>query len=92
MVRPTRMNSWRGIGHDPDLHCGYPRVLAELSEAAVEPRSKQARRPQAPVTRQPASTASMVDQIGRAIAKADGASFESDPLVTESWHWRRSSH
>jgi hypothetical protein len=29
--------------------------------------------------RQPVSTASMVDQIGRAIAKADNSSFESEP-------------
>jgi hypothetical protein len=31
------------------------------------------------MTRQSVSTASMVDQIGRAIAKADNASFESEP-------------
>jgi hypothetical protein len=31
------------------------------------------------VTRQPASTVSMVDQVGRA-AKADGGAFESDQL------------
>jgi len=31
------------------------------------------------VTEWPESTASMVDQIGRAIAKADGADVESDP-------------
>jgi hypothetical protein len=31
------------------------------------------------VTRRPISTASMVDQVGRAIAKADCADFESDP-------------
>ena len=31
------------------------------------------------MTRQPVSTVSMVDQVGRAIAKADGADFESDP-------------
>ena len=42
------------------------------------------------MTRRPVSTASMVDQVGRAIAKADGADFESDrALVTEGWHWRR---
>ena len=31
------------------------------------------------MTRKPVSTASMVDQIGRAIAKADNGSFESEP-------------
>jgi hypothetical protein len=31
------------------------------------------------VTRQLVSTVSMVDQVGRAIAKADGINFESDP-------------
>ena len=31
------------------------------------------------MTRQLASTASMVDQVGTAIAKADGINFESDP-------------
>ena len=30
------------------------------------------------MTRQPASTASMVDQVGRAVARADGADFDSD--------------
>ena len=38
----------------------------------------QAGRPQTPVTRRPVSTTSMVDQIGRAIAKADGTAFEGD--------------
>ena len=37
----------RGIGHDPDLHRRYPRILAKLSEAAVWPRSKPAWRSQA---------------------------------------------
>jgi hypothetical protein len=31
------------------------------------------------VTRQLVSTVSMVDQVSRAIAKADGTNFESDP-------------
>ena len=31
------------------------------------------------MTRRPVSTASMIDQVGTAIAKADGACFESDP-------------
>ena len=31
------------------------------------------------MTRQLVSTASMVDQVGTAIAKADGINFESDP-------------
>ena len=31
------------------------------------------------MTRKPTSTDSMIDQIGRAIAKADGADFEGDP-------------
>ena len=31
------------------------------------------------MTRRPVSTDSMVDQVGKAIAKADGACFESDP-------------
>jgi hypothetical protein len=31
------------------------------------------------VTRRPISTASMVDQVGRAIAKADGADFDFAP-------------
>ena len=31
------------------------------------------------MTRQLASTASMVDQVGTAIVKADGINFESDP-------------
>ena len=31
------------------------------------------------MTRRPEPTDSMVDQVGRAIAKADGANFESDP-------------
>jgi hypothetical protein len=45
---------------------------AGLSEGIVCMMSKQTRRPQMPVTRQSASAASMVDQIGRAIAKGDG--------------------
>jgi hypothetical protein len=31
----------------------------------------------------------MVDQAGKAIAKADAGHFESDPLVAEGWHRRR---
>jgi hypothetical protein len=31
------------------------------------------------VTRRSVSTASMIDQVGKAIAKADGSHFESDP-------------
>ena len=31
------------------------------------------------MTRKPTSTDSMIDQIGKAIAKADGADFEGDP-------------
>jgi hypothetical protein len=58
------------------------RVLEEppwQSEAAIEPRSQQTRRPQTPMTKQSVSATSMVDQIGAAIAKADGSNFESDP-------------
>jgi hypothetical protein len=54
------------------------RVLAELPKAFVRPRSKAAWRSQTPVTRRSVSPASMVDQVGRAIATADGADFESD--------------
>jgi hypothetical protein len=31
------------------------------------------------MTKQPVSATSMVDQIGRALATADGAKFEDDP-------------
>ena len=53
--------------------------MAKLSDPAVTPTAKQVRRPQTPVTRQLVSTVSMVDQVSRAIAKADGTNFESDP-------------
>ena len=41
------------------------------------PTSQQVRRPQTPVTRQLVSTASMVDQVGTAIAKADGVTSKA---------------
>jgi hypothetical protein len=48
-------------------------------ETTAEAMSWQAPWTQTPVTRRPISTASMVNQVGSAIAKADGADFESDP-------------
>ena len=63
----------------PTCIAGIHEFWRKLSEATVWPRSKQVRRPQTPVTRRSVSTASMVDQVGTAIATADGADFESDP-------------
>ena len=42
------------------------------------------------MTRQLVSTVSMVDQVGTAIAKADGGPLRKRSCaLIEGWHWRR---
>ena len=48
------------------------------------PTAQQVKRSQTPVTRQLVATASMVDQVGKAIAQADGACFESSASLPKA--------
>src|SRR5579864_7408128 len=69
----------RSSRYDLRMRVWYSRVLVEPPQATLKSKSKPAGRPEASMTRKPTSTDSMIDQIGRAIAKADGADFEGDP-------------